>query len=72
MKTDYTDDAIHERAINKAESQIDYLIIEMTQLENTKPYMCYTQEMIDGQMAFKVTEIDVWRHIRQTLKSIQK
>ena len=69
--TNFTDDAIHERAVNKAESQIDYLILQMTELERTKPYMSYTQDMIDGQMAFKVTEIDVWRHIRKSLKSIQ-
>ena len=57
------DKQIHERAIHKAESQISFIELEMSTLETERPYMSYTQEMIEGQQAFKCKEIDTWRYI---------
>lgn len=61
---------IHERAIHKAESKISFIQIEMNALEHETPYMCFTQEMIEAQQAFKCKEIDTWRHILDCLKVI--
>jgi hypothetical protein len=57
------DKQIHERAIHKAESQISFLKIEMSALEQETPYMSYTIEMIEAQQAFKCKEIDTWRYM---------
>lgn len=62
---------IRERAIRKAESQISFIELEMSALENEKPYMSYTQEMIEGQQAFKCKEIDTWRYILDCIKIVE-
>jgi hypothetical protein len=62
------DKQIHERAIHKAESQISFIQLEMSALERETPYMSYTQDMIDGQQAFKIKELDTWRMIIKALK----
>ena len=62
------DQEIHERAVNKAESQISFIKLEISALENEKPYMSYTQEMIEGQKAFKCKELDTWTMILKALK----
>ena len=62
---------IHERAIHKAESQISFIKLEMTTLENEVPYMSYTTEMIEGQQAFKCKEIDTWRYILDCIKIVE-
>ena len=65
------DDQIHERAIHKAESQISFLKIEMSALEQETPYMSFTQEMIEGQQAWKCKEIDTWRYILDCVKIVE-
>ena len=62
------DKKIHERAIHKAEGQINFIKIEMTALEQETPYMSYTIEMIEAQQAFKVKELDTWRYILDCVK----
>lgn len=62
---------IHERAIHKAESQISFIEVEMSALENETPYMSFTQEMIEGQQAFKCKEIDTWRYILDCVKTVE-
>jgi hypothetical protein len=61
------DKQIHERAIHKAESQISFIQLEMSALEKETPYMSFTQEMIEGQQAFKCKELDTWRMILEAL-----
>lgn len=65
------DRQIHERAIHKAESQISFLKIEMSALEQETPYMSFTQEMIEGQQAWKCKEIDTWRYILDCVKIVE-
>lgn len=65
------DKQIHERAIHKAESQISFIELEMSTLETERPYMSYTQEMIEGQQAFKCKEIDTWRYILDCVKIVE-
>lgn len=65
------DKQIHERAIHKAESQISFLKIEMSALEQETPYMSFTQEMIEGQQAWKCKEIDTWRYILDCVKIVE-
>jgi hypothetical protein len=65
------DKQIHERAVNKAESQISFIQLEMDSLEKEIPYMSYTTEMIEGQQAFKCKEIDTWRYILDCVKIVE-
>ena len=65
------DKQIHERAIHKAESQISFIKLEMSALEQETPYMSYTTEMIEGQQAFKVKEIDTWRYMLDCVKIVE-
>jgi hypothetical protein len=65
------DKQIHERAVNKAESQISFIQLEMDSLEKEIPYMSYTNEMIEGQQAFKCKEIDTWRYILDCVKMVE-
>ena len=65
------DKQIHERAIHKAESQISFLKIEMSALEQETPYMSYTTEMIEAQQAFKCKEIDTWRYMLDCVKIVE-
>ena len=65
------DKQIHERAIHKAESQISFIQIEMSALEQETPYMSYTTEMIEAQQAFKVKEIDTWRYMLDCVKIVE-
>ena len=65
------DQEIHERAIHKAESQISFIELEMTALENEVPYMSYTTEMIEVQQAFKCKEIDTWQYILDCIKIVE-
>lgn len=65
------DKQIHERAIHKAESKITFLEIEMSALEKETPYMSFTQEMIEGQQAWKCKEIDTWRYILDCVKIVE-
>ena len=65
------DKQIHERAIHKAESKITFIEIEMSALEKETPYMSFTQEMIEGQQAFKCKEIDTWRYILDCVKIVE-
>ena len=62
--------AIHGKALNKAEAKIEYLNLELMRLENTEPYMSYTQEMIDGQKSFKLRELDTWKYIKQCVSMV--
>jgi len=62
---------IHERAVNKAESQLSFIQIELKALKLDVPYAAYTREMIDGQIAFKTKETDTWRYILSCLKVIE-
>ena len=65
------DKQIHERAIHKAESQISFIKLEMSALEQETPYMSYTTEMIEAQQAFKVKEIDTWRYMLDCVKIVE-
>ena len=65
------DKQIHERAIHKAESQISFIKLEMSALEREVPYMSYTTEMIEGQQAFKIKELDTWRYILDCAKIVE-
>ena len=65
------DKQIHERAIHKAESQISFIKLEMSALEREVPYMSYTTEMIEGQQAFKIKELDTWRYILDCVKIVE-
>lgn len=65
------DQEIHERAVNKAESRISFIELEMSALENEKPYMSYTQEMIEGLRAFKCKEIDTWQYTLDCIKIVE-
>ena len=65
------DKKIHERAIHKAESQISFIKLEMSALEREVPYMSYTTEMIEGQQAFKIKELDTWRYILDCVKIVE-
>lgn len=71
MNKDYNinDRQIQERAIRKAESQISFIELEMSALEEETPYMSYTTEMIESQQAFKCKEIDTWRYILDCVKA---
>ena len=62
---------IHERAVNKAESQLSFIQIELKALESDTPCAAYTREMINGQISFKLKETDTWRHILDCLKVIE-
>tara|TARA_R110000796_G_scaffold99867_1_gene208277 strand:- start:515 stop:835 length:321 start_codon:yes stop_codon:yes gene_type:complete len=62
---------IQERAINKAESQLSFIQIELKALESDMPCAAYTKEMIDGQISFKLKETDTWRHILDCLKAME-
>ena len=65
------DKQIHERAIHKAESQISFIKLEMAALKLEVPYMSYTTEMIEGQHAFKIKELDTWRYILDCVKIVE-
>ena len=65
------DKQIHERAIHKAEGQISFIKLEMAALKRERPYMSYTIEMIEGQQAFKVKELDTWRYILDCIKIVE-
>lgn len=65
------DKQIHERAIHKAESKISFIQLEMSALEKETPYMSFTQEMIEGQQAFKCKELDTWRYMLDCVKIVE-
>lgn len=65
------DQEIHERAIHKAESKISFIQLEMSALEKETPYMSFTQEMIEGQQAFKCKELDTWRYMLDCVKIVE-
>ena len=62
--------AIHGKALNKAEAKIEYLNLELMKLEKTEPYLAYTAEMIAGQKAFKLRELDTWKYIKQCVSMV--
>ena len=62
---------IHERALNRAESQLSFIQVELKALESDTPCSAYTREMIDGQISFKLKETDTWLHILDCLKLIE-
>ena len=43
----------------------------MSALEQETPYMSFTQEMIEGQQAWKCKEIDTWRYILDCVKIVE-
>ena len=65
------DKQIHERAIHKAEGQISFIKLEMAALKRERPYMSYTIEMIEGQQAFKIKELDTWQYILDCVKTTE-
>jgi hypothetical protein len=62
---------IHERAVNKAESQLSFIQVELKALESDTPCSAYTREMIDGQISFKLKETDTWRYILDCIKIVE-
>jgi len=62
---------IHERAVNKAESQLSFIQIELKALKLDVPCAAYTREMIDGQISFKLKETDTWRYILDCVKIVE-
>ena len=63
---------VHKRAINKAETQISFIQLEIKALEKEIPYMSFTQEMIAGQIEFKRKELESWKMILKSLKWLKK
>ena len=43
----------------------------MSALEKETPYMSFTQEMIEGQQAFKCKELDTWRYMLDCVKIVE-
>jgi hypothetical protein len=58
-----TDTEIKERTAGKALAKINALENSLEYLAIQKPYLAYTQEMIDAQISFKRRELTIWNHI---------
>jgi len=54
---------IKDKITNKCFSKIEFLKLEIKELDNTEPHFAYTQEMIDGLISFKERELELWNHI---------
>ena len=54
---------IQDKIASKCFAKIEFLKLEIKELDNTEPHFAYTQEMIDGLISFKERELELWNHI---------
>ncbi len=58
-----TDIEIKDRTAGKCFAKINALENSLEYLAIQKPYLAYTQDMIDAQISFKRRELTIWNHI---------